>query len=163
MKVAVGSDHAGYALKEHIKDKLAELGHETVDLGAHSADLSDYPLFAAKVAEAVSRGEAERGVAVCGTGLGVAMAANRFRGVRAAPCESEFAAEMARRHNDANVLALGARLLTPERAERLLEVFLREPFDGGRHARRTALIEGVAGGCQRNEAARPDEDIKRDS
>ncbi|MHC4248834.1 MAG: ribose 5-phosphate isomerase B [Planctomycetota bacterium] len=144
MKIAVGSDHAGFALKEHVRAHVEAAGHDVADVGTFSAESVDYPDFAAKVALAVVRGEAERGILVCGTGLGVSMTANRFRGVRAAPCTGEFAAEMTRRHNDANVLCLGGRLVTKELAERIVDVFLSTPFEGGRHARRVAKIDDSA-------------------
>jgi len=153
MKIAIGSDHAGFALKEHVRAQAGAAGHEVADLGTSSGESVDYPDFAAKVALAVARGEAERGIVICGTGLGVAMTANRFRGVRAAPCTGEFAAEMARRHNDANVLCLGGRLVTKELAERIVDVFLSSPFDGGRHARRVAKIDASTG-----EGPDPEED-----
>jgi len=143
VKIAIGADHAGFPLKEHVR-ALIEAVHEVADKGTFSSDSVDYPDFAANVALAVARGEAERGIVVCGTGLGVAMTANRFRGVRAAPCTGEFAAEMARRHNDANVLCLGGRLVTRELAERIVDIFLSTPFDGGRHARRVAKIDALA-------------------
>ncbi|MHC5057308.1 MAG: ribose 5-phosphate isomerase B [Planctomycetota bacterium] len=144
MKIAVGSDHAGFALKEHVRAHIEASGHDVADVGTFSGESVDYPDFAAKVARAVVHGEAERGIIVCGTGLGVSMTANRFRGVRAAACTGEFAAEMTRRHNDANVLCLGGRLVTKELAERIVDVFLSTPFEGGRHARRVAKIDDSA-------------------
>jgi ribose 5-phosphate isomerase B len=141
MKIAVGADHAGLALKEHVRAHLEKAAHEVADLGTRSSDSVDYPDFAAKVAKAVAQGEAERGILCCGTGLGMAMAANRFRGVRAAPCTMEYQAEMARRHNDANVLALGGRVVTKEIAERVVEVFLTTASEGGRHARRADMMD----------------------
>jgi ribose 5-phosphate isomerase B len=142
MRIAVASDHAGFGLKEHVRRRLEEQGHEVRDFGTSSEESVDYPDFAKLVAEAVSGGEAERGILVCGTGTGMAMAANRFRGVRAAPAAVEYAAEMARRHNDANVLALGARLVTRELADGIVDRFLSTPFDGGRHLRRVAKMDG---------------------
>ncbi len=141
MKVAIGADHAGFELKEHVRSLVEKAGHEVADHGADSAESVDYPDYAAKVARAVVRGEAERGILCCATGLGMGMAANRFGGIRAAPCTCEYAAEMARRHNDANVLALGARIVTKEIAERIVGVFLTTSFEGGRHARRTAKMD----------------------
>lgn len=141
MRIAVGADHAGYRLKEYLAARLREEGHEVVDMGTHSEERTDYPLYAFRVAEAVAAGEAERGVLVCGTGIGMCIAANKVRGVRAALCWSVETAELSRRHNDANVICLGGRLLEPGEAWRILDVWLRTPFDGGRHARRLALIE----------------------
>ncbi len=153
MKIAVGSDHAGFALKEHVRAHVAAAGHEITDVGTCTPESVDYPDFAAKVARMVVRGEAERGIIVCGTGIGVSMTANRFRGVRAAACTGQFAAEMTRRHNDANVLCLGERLVTPALAERIVDVFLSTPFEGGRHARRVAKIDASTG-----DPAGPEED-----
>ena len=145
MKISIGSDHAGFALKEHLRAHIEAAGHEVADAGTCSMESVDYPDFAAKVALAVARGEAECGMIVCGTGLGVAMTANRVRGVRAAPCTGQFAAEMTRRHNDANVLCLGERLVTKEVAERIVDVFLATPFEGGRHISRVAKIDTSTG------------------
>jgi len=141
VKISIGCDHAGFALKEHVRARVAAAGHEVDDAGTFSDESVDYPDFAAKVALAVAQGKADCGIIVCGTGLGVAMTANRVRGVRAAPCTNQFAAEMTRRHNDANVLCLGGRLVTKEVAERIADVFLSTPFEGGRHARRVAKID----------------------
>src|SRR5688500_17025222 len=137
----IASDHAGFELKEKLKRALDAKGVAYRDLGAGSTDPVDYPDQARKVAEGVSRGEADRGLLVCGSGTGMAMAANRFRGVRAAVAADEETARLSREHNDANVLALGGRLVEPERAERVLKVFLETPVEGGRHARRVAKIE----------------------
>lgn len=137
----IASDHAGFELKERLKKALEKRGVPYEDLGPGSAASVDYPDFARKVAEAVGRGEAEWGLLVCGTGQGMAMTANRYRGVRAAvPCTEETA-RLVREHNDANVLALGGRTIPPETAERILEVFLATPFAGGRHERRVRKID----------------------
>jgi ribose 5-phosphate isomerase B len=137
----VASDHAGFALKEKLKETLDRLGIAYTDTGTHSAEAVDYPDFGKKVAEAVSRGGADRGILVCGTGQGMAMTANRYRGVRAAvPCDEETA-RLSREHNDANVLALGGRTLDPALAARILEVWLETPFAGGRHERRVRKID----------------------
>ena len=141
MRIAIGSDHVGYELKEHVRRRLAEAGHEVVDLGTNSAESVDYPTYGVRVAKAVVKGEAERGILVCGTGIGRSRAANRIRGCRAAPCVIEYSAEMARRHNDANVLALGERVLTPELADRIVDVFMSTEFEGGRHGRRAKMID----------------------
>ena len=137
----IASDHAGFELKEALKASLRRMGIPFEDLGTHSADSVDYPDYARKVAEAVSRGEAERGLLVCGSGQGMAMTANRYRGVRAALPWSEETARISREHNDANVLALGGRVLTPEAAEGILRVWLETPFAGGRHERRVRKMD----------------------
>jgi ribose 5-phosphate isomerase B len=137
----VASDHAGFALKEKLKETLDRLGIAYEDDGTHSAEAVDYPDFGKKVALAVSRGDADRGLLVCGTGQGMAMTANRYRGVRAAVPSDEETARLSRQHNDANVLALGGRTLDPAMAERILEVWLNTPFAGGRHERRVRKID----------------------
>jgi ribose 5-phosphate isomerase B len=142
MRIAIGADHAGFILKEHLRARLAEAGHELRDFGAHSAESVDYPDYAALVAGAVAGGSAERGILVCGSGIGMAIAANRVRGVRAAACIDLYSARLCRQHNDANVLALGSRIVAPPLAEALAEVFLTTTFEGGRHARRVAKLDG---------------------
>ena len=140
MRVAVASDHAGFALKNSVRQWLAELGHEAQDLGPPDQKPVDYPDFASLVARAVGSGQADWGVLICGTGQGMAMTANKHTGVRAALCTNELMARMARRHNDANVLCLGGRILGEDLARAILDVFAGESFDGGRHARRLALV-----------------------
>jgi ribose 5-phosphate isomerase B len=137
----VASDHAGFELKEKLKAALARLGVAFEDLGPASAESVDYPDYARRVAAAVSRGEAQRGLLICGTGQGMAMTANRYRGVRAALPWDEATARLSREHNDANVLALGGRVLDADRAERILKVWLDTPFAGGRHERRVKKID----------------------
>jgi ribose 5-phosphate isomerase B len=136
MKILIGSDHAGFSLKEAVKSHLLAHGHDVEDLGTYSEESADYPLFAGKVARGVARGDAERGILVCGAGVGVAIAANKVRGVRAAQVTEEWQAEMSRRHNDANVMTLPGRYMEPERATELVDVFLSTEFEGGRHQRR---------------------------
>ena len=142
----IASDHAGFELKEKLKRVLDGMRVAYRDLGVASADPVDYPDQAHALAEAVSRGEAERGLLVCGSGQGMAMAANRHRGVRAALAADEESARLSREHNDANVLALGGRRIDPEKAEKILKVWLETPFAGGRHAARVAKID--AGGSE---------------
>jgi ribose 5-phosphate isomerase B len=137
----VASDHAGFALKEELKKALDERGVAYRDLGTTSTDSVDYPDYAHRLAGAIEHGEAQRGLLVCGSGEGMAMAANRHPGVRAALAWSEDSARLSRQHNDANVLALAGRLTTPEDAKRILNVWLDTPFEGGRHQRRVAKIE----------------------
>lgn len=141
MRVAIGSDHAGFAYKEKIKILLAELGHTVQDFGTSSTQPVDYPLFIRPVAEAVARGEAERGIVLGGSGNGEAIVANRVRGVRCALCWSVETARLAREHNDSNVLSLGERMISEELALEIVRVWLATPFAGGRHARRIAMIE----------------------
>src|SRR6187551_1454960 len=141
MKIALGTDHAGYQLKEAVKALLVSLGHEPVDFGTFNTDAVDYPRFVRPAAEAVARGECERGVVFGGSGNGEAMSANRVRGVRCALCWSEESARLSRAHNDSNVLSLGERLIGAELALAIVDVWLATPFDGGRHARRVALID----------------------
>ena len=142
MKIASGADHGGYAVKQDLVRRLRSQGHEVVDVGTGSAETSvDYPTFARRVAAMVASGEVDRGLLLCGTGLGVCMAANRHRGVRAADCLTPHLAEMARRHNNANVLCLGGRLLSADEAWAITEIWLATPFEGGRHSRRVDLID----------------------
>ena len=141
MRIAVGADHAGFALKERLKSRLAELGHEVADLGTHSEESTDYPDWAARVAAALVGGAAERGLLVCGTGVGMAIAANRRRGVRAVAASDLYTVRLAREHNDVNLLALGARIVAPALAESILDVFLDTSFARGRHERRVAKLD----------------------
>jgi RpiB/LacA/LacB family sugar-phosphate isomerase len=145
MKIATGSDHAGLPAKRVVNDALRELGHQVDDLGTHTEESCDYPDFAAAVARRVASGGAERGVLCCGTGLGMSMTANRVPGVRAAVCHNVYTAEMARQHNDANVLCLGSRVLHPADIKAIVRAFLQERFKGGRHADRIAKIHKLDG------------------
>ena len=140
-RIPIGADHAGFPLKERLKAELVRLGYEPDDVGTCSTEPVDYPDFAKPVAKLVSAGEVARGVLMCGTGLGMAYTANRFPHVRAADCWSPEIAELARRHNDANILALPARFVSEEEAIAIMRTWLDTPFDGGRHARRIAKIE----------------------
>jgi ribose 5-phosphate isomerase B len=140
VKIAVGADHAGYELKQRLAEGLQRHGHEVLDLGTHGTQSVDYPDFAGAVAGAVAAGRAERGLLVCGTGIGMSIRANREPGVRAAKCNDPLEARMARAHNDANVLCLGARVLDASVAEELVALFLSTPFEGGRHAARVAKL-----------------------
>ena len=141
MKVFLGADHAGFALKEVMEEAVRELGHEAVDLGTHDTERVDYPDLGHAVARAVLENEGSLGVLVCGSGIGVSMAANRHAGVRAALCSDPYSARMSREHNDANVLCMGARVLGEGLAREVLEAFLGGSFEGGRHARRVEKIE----------------------
>ncbi|HUK78683.1 MAG TPA: ribose 5-phosphate isomerase B [Thermoleophilia bacterium] len=144
VKIAAGADHAGFALKDALIERLRAAGHEVVDLGTSSDASVDYPVFAHGVADRVAAGEFERGLLVCGSGIGMCMAANRHPGVRAADCLTVEMAELSRRHNDANVLCLGARLLESDEAWAVVEAWLATPFEGGRHERRVAEIDDLA-------------------
>ena len=136
MRIALASDHAGFPLKQELAAWLREQGHEVADLGTHSADSVDYPEFGAKLARAVGDGEAERGIAVCGSGIGISIAVNRDPRCRCARVDDPLSAALAREHNDANVLALGARLVGPDMAKACVAAFLGTDFAGGRHQRR---------------------------
>jgi len=138
--IALGSDHGGFALKEEIKRHLEERGIPFRDFGTDSEASCDYPVYAEKVAKAVAGGEAEKGILCCGTGIGMSMAANKVRGIRCACCGDCFSAEMTRRHNDANVLALGGRVTGAGLAVKIVDLFLDTPFEGGRHARRVGMV-----------------------
>lgn len=140
MRIAIACDHAGFELKEKIKPFLSKLGHSVRDLGAFSAESVDYPLYARKVAGYVSSGKVQRGVLICGSGIGMCMAANKIKKVRAAACETTVTAKLSRSHNDSNVLCLGSRLLTVTKALSILSVWLKTPFEGGRHQRRVRMI-----------------------
>jgi ribose 5-phosphate isomerase B len=141
VKIAIGSDHAGFRYKELLKARLGALGHEVTDFGAHSHEAVDYPLVVRPVAEAVAAGEFARGIVVGGSGNGEAIVANRVRGVRCTVCWSVESARLARRHNDANVLSLGERLIAEPDLMRIVATWLATTFEGGRHARRIALID----------------------
>jgi ribose 5-phosphate isomerase B len=143
MRVAVAGDHAGFELKRVVAGHLRSLGHEVDDLGTDSAVTVDYPPFCAACARAVVRGDADLGIVIGGTGQGEQIAANKVRGARAALCHDEFTARLSRQHNDANILALGARILAPELALAIVEVWLTTAFDGGRHARRLAEVADI--------------------
>ena len=142
MRIAFGADHAGFELKEKLKAHASSRGHDVLDLGTHTADSVDYPDFGRAVGEAVAASRADRGVAVCGTGIGIAIAANRVPGIRAGVPNDLFATRLMREHNDANVIAFGARLVAPPLAEAMLDLFLETPFAGGRHERRVKKLNG---------------------
>jgi ribose 5-phosphate isomerase B len=143
MRVAFGTDHRGFLIRSKVLELVRRLGHEAIDVGTFSPDAVDYPDIAAEVAHKVSRGEVDRGILVCGTGLGMCIAANKQPGVRAAPCHDDITAEMSRRHNDANVLCLSADLLGERLIDRMVEIWLSTPFEGGRHARRVDKITEI--------------------
>ena len=150
--IAVGSDHAGYALKEQLAGELRDLGHEVLDLGAHSSERVDYPDFGAAVGRAVVGGDAELGLCVCGSGIGIAMAANKVPGVRAATVHDVTSARLTRQHNDANVICLGERLIEPEVASETLRAWLDAEFEGGRHTGRIDKLSALDGSLDRHAA-----------
>src|SRR5205807_6041103 len=143
MKISLGSDHAGFGYKEKVKELLGLLGHEVRDFGTFSEDPVDYPLFIRPAAEAVARGECERGIVFGGSGNGEAMAANKLHGVRCALCWNEESARLSREHNDANVLSLGQRMIGEELALKIVKIWLDTPFAGGRHAQRVAQLNAM--------------------
>lgn len=145
MKLAIGSDHAGYELKAEVIDFLQQqYPHIQVeDCGTYSTDSVDYPDLAVKVAEAVASGAAQRGILICGTGIGISIAANKVPGIRAANCHDQYTAQMCREHNDANILAFGSRVISSDTAKQLVQTFLETPYAGERHARRLAKIADI--------------------
>ena len=143
MRIVIGSDHRGVEAKRRLVASLRGLGHDLQDLGTEGAESVDYPDFAAQVGTTVSRGQADFGILICGTSIGMCIAANKVRGVRAASCQDLITAEMSRRHNDANVLCLSADLLGEELMDRMVRVWLDTPFEGGRHARRLEKIAKI--------------------
>lgn len=143
MKISIACDHGAFDLKERLKAHLIEQGHQVADCGTHSTDSCDYPDFGIAAAKLVADGSCERGVVLCTTGIGMSMAANKVKGVRCALCHETLSAEMTRRHNDANMLAMGAGIVGPMLAERITDVFLNTPFEGGRHQRRVGLMMDI--------------------
>ena len=143
MKIALGSDHGGYALKCDIIQLLEKLGHAYKDFGCYSTESCDYPDFGEAAARAVASGEYDRGIVICTTGIGISIAANKVQGIRCAHCADSLEAEMTRRHNDANMLAIGAGFTGKNLAERMVEVFLSTDFEGGRHARRVNKLNAI--------------------
>ena len=143
MKIAIGCDHGGYLLKQDILIWLEENDYEFEDFGCYNTESVDYPVYAEKVARAVASGQCDRRIVICATGIGVSMAASQVRGIRCALCGDSYSAEMTRRHNDANVLAMGAGIIGPNMAKKITEVFLTTAFEGGRHARRVGLLDSI--------------------
>ncbi len=154
MRIAIGSDHRGVAARRRLMGLLERMGHEVVDCGSDGDQAVDYPDIAADVARRVSHGTVDRGILLCCTGVGMAIAANKLPGVRAATCHDEVTAEMSRRHNDLNVLSLSAELIGPDVQDKIIRTWLSTPFEGGRHARRVAKISALETEC-RDGAASP--------
>src|SRR5512134_1311357 len=150
MRIAIGSDHVGYPLKEEVKKYLDELGYSYRDFGAHSTERTDYPLFARDVTSAISSKQADLGILICGTGVGMAITANKVKGIRAVVCSEPYSAMLSRQHNNTNVLALGGRVIGPELARMIVKAWLEAEFEGGRHASRVEMISQI-------EAERPAE------
>ena len=146
MKIAIGNDHAALELKNHIVDYLVKEGHEVVNFGTDTPASTDYPIYGARVAHAGANGECERGVVICGTGIGISISANKVKGIRCALCSEPVSAKLTRQHNDANVLAMGARIIGPAMAEEIVHTFLTTEFEGGRHSRRVDLITKLENG-----------------
>lgn len=143
MKIAIGNDHSAVELKNIVKKHLEDQGYEVLNLGTDSEESCDYPIYGEKVGRAVVSGEADLGIAICGTGLGISLAANKVKGVRACVCSEPYTAKMSRQHNDANVLAFGARVIGSEMAKMIVDTWLSTEFEGGRHQRRVDLIMAI--------------------
>ena len=141
MIISMGCDHGGYLLKEHIKKYLTQQGHEIKDFGCDSLDSCDYPPFGAAAARAVADGSCQRGIVICTTGIGISISANKIKGIRCALCSEPLSAEMTRKHNNANMLSMGAGMIGPNMAERIVDTFLTTEFEGGRHQRR---VDGIS-------------------
>jgi ribose 5-phosphate isomerase B len=156
MRIAIGTDHRGFEIHAKLVELIQRLGHEVIDVGTFSADAVDYPDIAAAVAWKVSRGEADRGILICGTGIGMCIAANKVPGVRAAPCHDDITAELSRRHNDANILCLSADLLGERLIDRMIELWLNTDFEGGRHARRVDKIKEIEQQVEQEKCQRSD-------
>ncbi len=143
MKIAIGNDHAAVEMKNEIKAYLESKGHEVINFGTDTSDSCDYPVYGQKVAEAVASGQVEEGVLICGTGIGISLAANKVPGIRAAVCSEPVSARLAKQHNDANIIAFGARIVGLEEAKAIVDAFFDAKFEGGRHQRRIDLITAV--------------------
>ena len=146
MKLALGCDHGGFALMETVRTYLREQNIEVLDFGTHSEESVDYPLYAAQVAKAVAGGEADFGILVCSSGIGIAIAANKVKGVRAATCTNELCARLTRNDNNANILCMGGKMVDPETALKMVDIFIHTEFEGGRHARRVGQIIDIEQG-----------------
>ncbi len=156
MKIAIGSDHVGSELKPIIMEYLTSKGHEVHDFGTYSTESTDYPIYGVIVGEAVAQGDYEQGILICGTGIGISLAANKVKGIRACACSEPYSAQMARRHNNANVLCFGARVVGSEMAKMIVDAWLEAEFEGGRHARRVKEIVDYENGTWRPEDGFPE-------
>ena len=146
MKIAIGNDHVAVEMKKHITTYLEEKGHEIVNFGTDSQDRCDYPVYGKKVAEAVASGDCKRGILICGTGIGISLAANKVKGIRAAVCSEAYSARLTRQHNDANIIAFGARVVGEATAEMIVDEFLNTEYEGGRHQKRIDMITAIERG-----------------
>ena len=146
MRIAIGNDHVAVELKNHIKEYIEAKGHTVVNFGTDSTDRADYPVYGLKVAKAVASGECDLGVLICGTGIGISLAANKVKGIRAAVCSEPYSARLTRQHNNANVIAFGARVVGQSVAEMIVDEFLSAEFEGGRHQRRIDMISSIENG-----------------
>lgn len=146
MKIAIGNDHVAVEMKNHIKKYLEEKGHEIINFGTDSSERCDYPVYGKKVADAVASGECERGILICGTGIGISLAANKVKGIRAAVCSEAYSARLTRQHNNANIIAFGARVIGIATAEMIVDEFLNAEYEGGRHQNRIDMISAIEKG-----------------
>lgn len=146
MKIAIGNDHMAVDLKDHIKKYLEDKGHTIVNFGTDTTDRTDYPIYAKKVADAVVSKECELGILICGTGIGISIAANKVKGIRAAVCSEPYSAALTRRHNNANIIAFGAKVIGTATAETIVDAFIEAEYEGGRHARRVDMISDIEEG-----------------
>lgn len=143
MKIAIGSDHVGIELKPTIIEYLKELGHEVEDFGPYSSERTDYPIYGKKVAEEVVAGSFDKGILICGTGVGISIAANKVKGIRAIVCSEPYSAKLSREHNDTNILAFGSRVIGSELAKMIVKEWVNTEFEGGRHANRVSMIQDI--------------------
>ena len=146
MKIAIGNDHTAVEMKNHIVKYLEEKGYELVNFGTDTEERVDYPVYGKRVADAVASGECELGILICGTGIGISLAANKVKGIRAAVCSEAYSAELTRRHNNSNIIAFGARVVGPATAETIVDAFLNAEYEGGRHAARVDMISAIEEG-----------------
>ena len=146
MKIAIGNDHTAVAMKNHITKYLEEQGHEIINFGTDSEERCDYPIYGKKVAEAVASGQCERGILICGTGIGISLAANKVKGIRAAVCSESYSARLTRQHNNANIIAFGARVVGEATAEAIVDAFIGAEYEGGRHQKRIDMITAIEQG-----------------
>ena len=146
MRIAIGNDHVAIEMKEHVKGFVIDMGHEVVDFGTDTPTRVDYPVYAKRVADAVASGDCAIGILICGTGVGMAIAANKVKGIRAAVCSEPYSAKLTRMHNDANIITFGARVIGPATAEMIVEEFINAEYEGGRHARRVEMISALERG-----------------
>ena len=146
MKIAIGNDHTAVEMKNHITKYLEAQGHEIINFGTDSEERCDYPIYGKKVADAVASGEAKRGILICGTGIGISLAANKVKGIRAAVCSESYSAKLTRLHNDANIIAFGARVVGQATAETIVDAFINTEYEGGRHQKRIDMITAIEQG-----------------